>query len=97
MRNEKDALMQRIIETYGENAQVDKVIEEMSELTKALLKHRRAPEKERAKAMEDIIDELADVRITVREMELLFQCEGAVEERINYKLKRQMRRMEEQR
>ena len=31
----------RAIRTYGEQPQVDVAIEEMSELTKALLKHRR--------------------------------------------------------
>lgn len=42
----------------------------------------------------DIIDELADVRIMCRQMELLFQAEDEVERRIDFKVDRQIKRLE---
>lgn len=46
------------------------------------------------KARTDIIDELADVRIMCRQMELLFQAEDEVERRIDFKVDRQLKRLE---
>lgn len=43
-RKEENILLQAIVE-YGAEAQTDMMIEEMSELTKALLKHRRKESK----------------------------------------------------
>lgn len=40
------------------------------------------------------IDELADVRIMERQMEILFQCEEEVERRIDFKVQRQKGRLE---
>ena len=60
---------------YGGEAQVDMMIEEMSELTKALLKQRRAQksgcqyDRERVKA---IVEEMADVYIVLLQMIQLF-------------------------
>lgn len=39
---EKREQLARIIEAYGTETQIDMALEEMSELAKALLKHRRA-------------------------------------------------------
>ena len=61
--------------TYGSEPQVDMMIEEMSELTKALLKQRRAQksgcqyDRERVKA---IVEEMADVYIVLLQMIQLF-------------------------
>ena len=71
------------------------MIEEMSELTKALLKWRRAKGAELTAARGCIIDELADVRIMARQMEILFQAEDEVERRIDFKVQRQSKRLEE--
>lgn len=86
---------EKCISHYGADAQVDMAIEEMSELTKALLKLRRAKHGETADARIAIIDELADVRIMVDQMELLYQCRDDVRKRIFYKIGRQKRRLEE--
>lgn len=80
----------------------------MSELTKALLKYRRKfalvrgenvnptnGDTDLFKARADIIDELADVRIMCRQMELLFQAEDEVEKRIDFKVDRQLKRLED--
>ena len=63
------------LDTYGDDNQVDMMIEEMSELTKALLKLRRKrhsgidyfePEED------DVIEEMADVYIVLLQMIQLF-------------------------
>lgn len=63
------------IQTYGVDAQVDMMIEEMSELTKALLKYRRAygrPKEELDALVEDILEEMADVEIVLLQMRMIF-------------------------
>lgn len=91
---ERDQTFRRCICDYGMNPQIDVAIEEMSELTKALLKWRRAKGAELTAARDCIIDELADVRIMARQMEILFQCEDEVEKRIDFKVMRQKDRLE---
>lgn len=91
-----DKVFKQCIHTYGADPQIDMMIEEMSELTKALLKWRRSRKNvtNLKKTTEDIIDELADVKIMVRQMELLFGCEKEVEERIDFKVEWQKKRLE---
>lgn len=90
---ERDQVFRNCICTYGSNPQIDVVIEEMSELIKALLKWRRAGGVRLTEARACIVDELADVRIMVRQMEILFQCKDEVEKRIDYKVQRQEERL----
>lgn len=90
---ERDEVFARCLRTYGERPQADMAIEEMSELTKALLKMRRTSKDGIPAARAAIIDELADVRIMERQMELLYKCEGEVEERIDFKVQRQLNRL----
>ena len=105
--NKRDDVLKRCICEYGAPAQVDMCIEEMSELTKALLKYRTKSALAKGenvnstseiinlnKAREDIIDELADVKIMCRQMELLFQVEDVVERRMDFKINRQIGRLE---
>lgn len=87
-----------IVTIYGDDKQVDMCIEECAELQKALLKRRREvnkgfpdPEKVNA-AKETIIDELADVTVMVEQMKIIYGYE-AVEERIGFKINRQMERL----
>ena len=84
----------RAIRTYGEQPQVDVAIEEMSELTKAILKYRRAENKNKNEAeyLEDnIIEEIADVQIMLDQMRIIFGDTSSQEE---YKLNRLWARME---
>lgn len=70
----------RIINTYGASAQIDQCIEEMSELTKALIKFKRfngigQPLREEAEEevlINSIAEEIADVQITIDELALGF-------------------------
>ncbi len=92
--DDRDTVFRRCICNYGTNPQIDKTIEEMSELTKALLKWRGASGAELTSSRDGIIDELADVRIMCRQMEILFQCEDEVEKRIDFKVRRQIKRLD---
>lgn len=91
----RDAVFRRCICDYGTDSQMDMAVEEMSELTKALLKWRRANGAELTAARDCIVDELADVRIMCRQMEILFQCKDEVERRIDFKVQRQSGRLDE--
>ena len=79
-----------IINTYGIQSQQDIAIEEMSELQKAILKHRRNPSEETRK---DIIDEIADVLIMLEQLKIIYSCSKEVEERMDYKIDRQINRI----
>lgn len=105
--NGRDIVFRRCICEYGTQPQIDMCIEEMPELAKALFKYRRkvalvmgeavnptSDEANLEQARADIIDELADVRIMCRQMELLFQAEYEVERRIDFKVDRQLKRLE---
>lgn len=84
---QKEALIKLIIH-YGVFSQVDKTMEECSELIKALLKARR-----KNSSIEGIIDEIADVTIMLEQLKLMFDCEDEVTKRIDYKINRQLERI----
>ena len=68
-------ILEDAIAKFGKEAQIDMMIEEMSELTKALLKYRRWHEGTRARSDErlsDILEEMADVQIMLNQMVLIF-------------------------
>lgn len=71
----KTMTLKAAIETFGKEAQKDMMIEEMSELTKELLKERRGADNENA-----ILEEMADVQITLDEMKLIYGDTKAIEE-----------------
>lgn len=85
----KDELtvLKQAIETYGWESQTDMMIEEMSELTKALLKFRRAKKNQTKKALAlvSIHEEMADVEIMLCQMQMVYGNRAA--ER-RYKLER---------
>lgn len=79
-----------IINTYGTHSQQDKAIEEMSELQKVILKHRRNPSEE---MRQDIIDEIADVSVMLEQLKIIYSCHKEVEKRMDYKIDRQIQRI----
>ena len=89
-KHEQATGLQTIVSTYGVNPQVDIAVDECSELIKALMKHKRKPS---LATREGIIDELADVQIMLRQMNIIFECKDEVEERIEYKINRQLERI----
>lgn len=69
------AIMKRAIDTYGERAQCDVAIEEMAELTKALLKTRRMSDNDHAaqqRAISNVIEEIADVEIMISQLKIIY-------------------------
>jgi uncharacterized protein (DUF1778 family) len=90
-------VLQKAINTYGEDAQQDMVIEEALELALAILKHRRAvrfqPEKIQ-QCRENVIEESADTKIMLKQVNMMFDCEEEVQEQIDYKVNRLRERLE---
>lgn len=66
-------VLKAAVDTYGKEAQTDMMIEEMSELTKALLKHRRNAT---PKTLDNIKEEMADVQIMLDQMRLIYGENG---------------------
>lgn len=69
-------IMYRAINHYGVEHQVDKAIEEMSELTKALIKYRYADYKKdpmgSARLFLELKEEMADAYIMLKQLELIY-------------------------
>jgi hypothetical protein len=63
MDNVREKILRTAIEKYGRGAQRDKAIEELSELIRALA---------RADDAENIAEEMADVRIMLDQLEIIF-------------------------
>ena len=92
--NRNDEALKKIISKYGIISQIDMSVEEMSELIKALMKWKRSGESTEGRVA--IIDEISDVKIMCRQLELIFQCEDEVEQMTKYKLERQLERMKKE-
>lgn len=74
------------LSAYGLTAQVDMLIEEMAELTTALLHDRRGRET-------NIPEEIADVQIMLEQITQFFKLEDAVEIQKDRKLRRLAERL----
>jgi len=70
MIDDSDKIYNQALDAWGHDAQMDMAIEEMTELIKAILKYRRKPYKDRAM---DIAEELADVTIMLRQLEIAME------------------------
>lgn len=90
-------VLQAAVETYGKEAQVDMAIEEMSELTKALLKHRRAEHSPEAwdyeKTRQNILEEMADVIIMLLQLVIIYGGREDIRKDIVYKVERLDKRL----
>lgn len=89
---ERRALLDRAITTYGAPAQMDMAVEEMAELTKALCKVKRVSCAAEAKAvLENVVEEMADVQIMLDQLRIIFhrfteEAEEAKLERLKNRL-----------
>lgn len=85
---ETRAEITEIANTYGIEKQSDIAIEEMAELTKALLKYRRTIPTcdEAATKAKNIVEELADVQIMILQLEYLLRYLGWTSEGEWYKI-----------
>lgn len=73
MQLDEFAIMGDAITTFGADAQQDKLLEEMAELQKEILKHRLGEDN-----LVHIAEEIADVEIMLEQMKLIFCCTGTV-------------------
>ncbi len=84
-----DSVIERAIKTYGEEAQLWMVIEEMSELAKEICKYKRGMNNP-----ETIAEEIADVQIMLEQAKIIFGNSRRVNEMIEYKLNRLQSRLD---
>lgn len=93
----------RAVETWGKQKQIDIAIEEMAELTKALLKERRACNADSSAignhdaALANIAEEMADVHIMLAQLEIIFGNWNEWRRQEALKLERLERRIRESR
>lgn len=104
MFNEQEkSILQKAIETYGVSTQIDVAVEELAELTKALMKDRRNCKfrkqgrfgvflSERA----SVADEIADVLIMLEQLQMIFSNEYQVEKIKKGKIQRLENRLREE-
>ena len=83
--------MKKALETWGLDSQILMSIEEMAELTQALLKQHFREYKPYTK--EQVIDEIADVEIMMIQMKMIYG-EELIEKRISEKIERLQKRLE---
>ena len=87
-------ILNKAIETYGKHSQIDKAIEEMAELTKALLKLRYCEKDFERQIVQDAVsEEMADVEIMLTQLHMIFGNTKKVEEYQIKKIKRLERRL----
>lgn len=89
-------IYKKAIDILGANYQIDIAIEEMSELIKALLKHRRATTKDimdDEKTKRDITEEMGDVLICLTQLAIIFDNSKDIDEIVNAKIKRLINRL----
>lgn len=82
------------IERYGAEAQTDMAIEEMPELTKALLKYRRSQHGDKTcgnNLVGNIVEEIEDVQIMLDQMKIIY---GGSESGRRYKIYRLKERLD---
>jgi hypothetical protein len=89
MNTKYDDVFLKALHTWGGEAQENMAIEECSELIKAICKIRRGNGSEEFK---NLIDEIADVTIMMRQMAINVGAEQ-VEERIDFKVNRLRERL----
>lgn len=93
--DKKREVLECAISSYGETAQLIMAIEEMSELTKALCKYKRAKTPEDVfSVFDNITEEIADVKIMLEQIEIMFGCRCAVKRWETMKINRLKKRLE---
>lgn len=94
----------RIAEHYGLEPQMQQLIEEMAELTQAICKHKRKngdgqPLSDAIAARhveENLIEELADVKLVLEQVIFLLRAESDVQKVVNQKIERTLERIGEE-
>lgn len=87
-------LLDKAIEKWGASAQIEMIEEESIELALAIQKLKRK-RGDHVKKLLAVIDEIADVKIMIRQAERIFDVEDRVSRRIDFKMRRLKRRIKE--
>ena len=91
-------VLQQAIDTYGSRAQEEMAIEEMAELTKAIVKRHRAGDKgSYERAMQNITEEMADVIIMLTQLLMFYGNRKDVQQAVDEKVKRLAGRLDSRR
>ena len=88
-----DEILQRAIDTWGVDAQCEMMLQESIELAMALQKMKRLRGDHHQK-FANLIDELADNKIMLRQMEKIFPIE-LINDRVDFKMNRLKERLDE--
>ncbi len=68
-------IYEEALDVWGEDSQIEQLIEECSELILSLQKlkrHRRFNQGKRLDRINDVLEEIADVKIMIKQIELIF-------------------------
>lgn len=92
LTDHQEQILQGALNKWGEDAQIDMCIEECSELIQALCKYKRG----KHNAIANIKEELADVFITIKQMQIYFDVRSmeSIQGHIDYKVNRLKERVE---
>lgn len=88
-----DTILKRAIDVWGFNAQCEMIIEECMELALAMQKLKRKRGDKDIK-LSNVIDEIADVKIMLRQAERMFPID-MINERVVFKMNRLEERLNE--
>ena len=91
MEKVQEEILKKAIATWGKNAKLLMVLEEMSELQKEILKHVNRGKDN----IDEIIDETADVEIMLEQLKFIFDIHQAVKDRIPVKLEKVKARLKD--
>jgi NTP pyrophosphatase (non-canonical NTP hydrolase) len=90
MKIKHDLVLLEALKTWGEIAQLNMLIEEMSELTKEICKRSRGSDN-----INEMIDEVADVTIMLRQVKIaLGITDDELENQIDFKVNRIVERLQ---
>ena len=88
-----DSILENAIERWGIDAQCEMIIEECLELALALQKMKRL-RGDKEQKYKNTIDEIADVKIMIRQAERIFDSE-LINQRVDFKMNRLKERLDE--
>jgi NTP pyrophosphatase (non-canonical NTP hydrolase) len=88
---EKHKIYNKALHLWGNDAQMNMVIEECAELIQAINKFRRDPT---ATNMDNLCEEIADVEIMVEQAKCLIKKNGLIRTKKEFKLNRLSQRVE---
>lgn len=90
----RGAVYRTAIAEYGSSNQVDKAMEELAELTQALMKERHCEEEwMRTELRVHVAEEMADVEIMLEQLKIIFNNAESVEQWKGAKIERLERRL----